>query len=109
MWARLGRAVVGVGMAIGQVPRCRQHQRSNRQEQGAPLGKSPAAAKPLAPTMTATSGPMQDRDAARTERRLPPKAHFSLSIRSLGPLENLVEPAFKQLHVPGVGDRIKND
>ena len=58
--------------------------------------------------MTATSGPMQHRDAVIAERTLPPKVNFSFSIRSLGLLENLIEPAFKQLHVPGVGDGIKN-
>ena len=27
---------------------------------------------------------------------------------SLGLFENLLEPSFKQLHVPGIGDRIEN-
>lgn len=48
------------------------------------------------------------RDAAIAERTLPPKANLFLSIRSLGLLENLIEAAFKQLHVPDVGNRIKN-
>jgi hypothetical protein len=29
-------------------------------------------------------------------------------MRSLGLLENLIEPALKQLHVPGIGDRIED-